>query len=81
MSRILIAEDEALMALDGRTDHPADPGCNSPQDGTESPDPPPGDTDRALNRPATASSGSPTGPRARCGPNTPSSTALPAITA
>ena len=41
---------------DGRTDHPADPGCDSPQDGTESPDPPPEDTDRALNRPATASS-------------------------
>jgi F5/8 type C domain/PKD domain len=42
---------------DGRTDHPADPGCESPQDGTESPDPPPtADTDRALNQPATASS-------------------------
>ncbi len=41
---------------DGRTDYPADPGCDSPQDGTESPDPPPADTDRALNRPATASS-------------------------
>jgi F5/8 type C domain/PKD domain len=42
---------------DGRTDHPADTGCDSPQDGTESPDPqPPADIDRALNQNATASS-------------------------